>query len=77
MHDLKHKALSGIKEMLEERTAGRMKPKAMAVEVTAVGGKKPPEGEEMPDSEMAGMDLSKLTPEEQTQLQALYEKACS
>ncbi len=72
--DVKQKALSGIKEMLEERLSGRMKPKAVAVDVTAVGGEPKPEmeGEEL--QAPPGGDISKLTPEEQMQLQALYDK---
>lgn len=88
MFDLKRKALGGIKDMLDERMAGRMKPKAIAVE--AVAGKAPmmegPGGDEEQSepSKEAGMeaqleggelDLSKLTPEEQSQLMHLYEKA--
>lgn len=42
MLDLKKKALGGIQSMLEDRMAGRMKPKAVSVEVEAVG-KKPGE----------------------------------
>lgn len=45
MLDLKKKAISGIKGMLEDRMAGDMKPKAVEVDIAAMG-KKPMDSED-------------------------------
>jgi hypothetical protein len=96
MDDLKKKALTGIKGMLEERMVARMKPSPKH-EDTEMEESPMEEAGESPDIEASeeaggehgesgmggdlkekiageGGDLSKLTPEEQQQLQHLYDK---
>jgi hypothetical protein len=82
MLDLKKKALGDVKGMLEKRMASRLAPKQAPVEEQA-----PMEGEESPAQEKAeyeeggleakvppGADLQALSPEEQQQLEELYQK---
>lgn len=77
MEDTKKKALMGIKGMLEERMVARMKP---AKEEKSVPDT---DGDPMMDEHSGGLeekveseggDLSKLSPEEQQELQRLYDK---
>lgn len=89
--DTKKKALEGISGFLDDRMSDRMKPKAVAVEVSAPSSGD--EAHENPDEEKAegpavekqeegleqkveqiGGDLSKLSPDEQSQLEQLYHK---
>jgi hypothetical protein len=85
MYDPKEKALSGIEIMIEKRMGSRLKPKKKEVEVEV----EPVEGEEVEKEpmqaegeeegienkvEMAGGDISKLSPEEVEQLKSLYAK---
>lgn len=80
MFELKKKAVSGIKGMLEDRLSERLKPKkpdeAPVTEETseamseAVGGETDLEAKVSAE----GGDLSKLTPEERATLEQLYEK---
>ncbi len=77
MKCLKGNVLDGIQKMLDDRMASRLKPKAVAVEVSTMA-EKPKEGEE-PEVELAAAEpeqdgMGKLTPEEQTELMRLYEK---
>lgn len=87
MLELKKKAIGGIKEMLEGRLAKRMQPdredKAEGPETgppdaedRAEGPEQPAEGStaDLQQDLPQGADLSKLSPEEQKQLEALYAK---
>lgn len=85
MLDLKKKAISGIKDMLNDRMSERLKPKA-TVEVDtaemkpgAAQEEEVVEGDTEPMGlagkvEAEGGDLSKLNPDERAQLAQLYEK---
>lgn len=79
MIELKKKALGGIKQMLGDRMAERLKPKAVSVEIESVGGK-PSEmlsegGSSYSEPSMPNDDMGGLTPEEKMELERLLEKA--
>ena len=77
--------LDDIKKLMDDKIGERLNPKAPAVEPEAVS-EPVEEGTEIealsseseaPVAEEQGeADMSKLTPEEQMQLQTLYEKMC-
>lgn len=83
MLDLKKKALGGIKGMLEDRLAQRLKPAAApdsdeGQENPAEEASESPEMEKSEEGLEAklppGADVNALSPEEQEQLKSLYEK---
>lgn len=86
--DLKNRAIDGLKEMLEERMANRMRPKPEAKEANPPGESELPSGseEEVPEVDAepkleleegseGGPSVDNLTPEEQETLNQLLEKA--
>lgn len=84
MLEIKKHVMGGLRKMLDDRLASRLKPKAVEVEVTTMGKKG--EGDEMPEAPEVGDvekvedpmgmggDLSKLDPQEREELQRLYAK---
>ena len=78
MEDVKRNALSSIKEMLSDKMAGHLKPKAVAVveeEPVEIDGMAM-EGEESEGLENLpeGADISNPDPEEKMELERLYQK---
>jgi hypothetical protein len=85
MYDPKEKALSGIEVMIEKRLGSRLQPKKKAPVEVSVEKMESPEEEGMEHAggaeegiedkvEMAGGDISKLSPEEVDTLKSLYAK---
>lgn len=82
MLEIKKKALSGIREMLNDRMANKLKPKpSVEVEISSEGEEEKPEGTEIHESGMEGGEYSEgqpnieaLSSEEQTQLEELLNK---